>query len=487
MFTLATLAGWLNLANAPVDDGTEYRSLETDSRLVDSETVFLALPGVSSNGWDYLDQVSEQGGRLALVPANLGIDHPSLILLEVPNIEQSVATLVQHIYGPPPQHIVAVTGTNGKSSICFYVAQLAQAVGIKSAMIGTFGIGLLGKLQEAKQTTPDLLTLHKLLSDFARQGVELVAFEASSHALDQQRLAGVPVTAAIFSNLTRDHLDYHGTMTAYAAAKRQLLRFASLKRAIVCADSDYAEFMLEGCRAPVWQYSDRDLPVDFAVVHKQFMQSGVELELRVLGQPLNVFLPLLGDFNIQNALAALAVIADLSGLSDQLLVALESLAGAPGRMQPVVLPNAPLVLVDYAHTSDALEVALQAVRAHTPGKLVCVFGCGGDRDTGKRPLMLEVAQRYADVVWVTSDNPRTESPEAIIEDVLAGRSDASELVVNVDRQAAIKAAINNASASDIILIAGKGHETYQEVNGVRHHFDDSEEAQAALENYVKTA
>ncbi|MBM6549745.1 UDP-N-acetylmuramoyl-L-alanyl-D-glutamate--2,6-diaminopimelate ligase [Marinomonas ostreistagni] len=487
MFTVSMLAQWLAIS---VDDQAcqhTFQTIETDSRLVDNKTLFLALPGVSSDGWEYLDQVAERGANVALVPANKGIVHPTLTLIEVDDIEAAVSVLVKHVYGPPPKHIVAVTGTNGKSSICFYVAQLGQAMGLKSAMIGTFGVGLLGQLQEAKQTTPDLLTLHKQLAAFAHQGVDLVAFEASSHALDQKRLAGVPVTTAIFSNLTRDHLDYHGSMQAYAEAKRKLLRFETLERAIICADSDYAEFMQQGCEAPLWQYSDRDLAVEFAVINKTFVQSGVELDVRVLGQPIHLFLPLLGDFNIQNALAALAAIVHCKGISDDLVVALESLAGAPGRMQPIVMPHAPLILVDYAHTSDALEVALQAVRAHTPGKLICVFGCGGDRDTGKRPLMLEVAQRHADSVWLTSDNPRSEDPDAIIKDALVARTQHSELAIEADRRQAIKLAIAQAQPSDIVLIAGKGHETYQEVNGVRHHFDDTEEARAALQAYVKKA
>ncbi len=491
MFTFEQLLHWLTLENCWQIEQNEYRSLETDSRLVGPETVFIALPGVSSNGWDYLEQVAEKGCTVAIIPKGLGITSDSMVLLEVEAIEQVLAQLTRHVYGPVPQHIVAVTGTNGKSSICYYIAQLAQALGLKSAMIGTFGIGVLGDLQEAKQTTPDLLTLHKLLSSFAKQGVDLVAFEASSHALDQQRLAGVPVSTAVFSNLTRDHLDYHGSMENYACAKRRLFEFESVEHAIVCADSDYADFMVATTAAPVWRYSaevEKRDAVQFCVLDKVFEQTGVRLNIGVLNKEYSVFLPLLGDFNVQNALAALASVLSVVDVPEKAIPMLSNLQGAPGRMEPCKLESAPLVLVDYAHTSDALDVALQAIHAHAAGRVICVFGCGGDRDKGKRPMMLSVAQQQADFVWLTSDNPRTESPQAIIDDALVALDDAlAEVRVEVDRHQAIAQAIAMARPEDIVLIAGKGHETYQEIQGVRHHFDDREEAQAALKAYVAKA
>ncbi|SBS33081.1 UDP-N-acetylmuramoyl-L-alanyl-D-glutamate--2, 6-diaminopimelate ligase [Marinomonas aquimarina] len=489
MFSFEQLLQWLHLENRWKIEQGEYRSLETDSRLVDAETVFIALPGVSSNGWDYLEQVAEKGCRVAIVPQGLGLHSDRMVLLEVAHIELVLAQLARQIYGPVPEHIVAVTGTNGKSSICYYIAQLAQALGLKSAMIGTFGIGVLGNLQDAKQTTPDLLTLHKLLSSFAQQGVALVAFEASSHALDQQRLAGVPVSTAVFSNLTRDHLDYHGSMENYACAKRRLFEFDALQRAIVCADSDYADFMVAHTQAPVWRYSALESQAaDFAVLEKSFEQTGVRLTIQVLGQEFAVFLPLLGEFNVQNALAALAAVLSSVDEPARAVQALSSLQGAPGRMEACKRPEAPLVLVDYAHTSDALEVALKAIHAHASGRVICVFGCGGDRDTGKRPMMLAVAQQHADYVWLTSDNPRTESPQSIIKDALAALDDTlAEVRVEVDRHQAIAQAVAMARPEDIVLIAGKGHETYQEVNGVRHHFDDREDAREALKAYVAQA
>ncbi|MFD1384949.1 UDP-N-acetylmuramoyl-L-alanyl-D-glutamate--2,6-diaminopimelate ligase [Rhodanobacter aciditrophus] len=486
MFSSAQLSHWLELPLPNTLEQIEYRSLETDSRLVDQYSVFIALPGVTSNGWDYLEQVAEKGCTLALVPQGLQIVHDKISIIEVAGLEEVLGALVRQVYGPAPEHIVAVTGTNGKSSTCFYIAQLANQIGFNSAMVGTFGIGPLDQLEEAKQTTPDLLTLHKLLSKFAQQGIDFVAFEASSHALDQKRLAGVPVTTAVFTNLTRDHLDYHGSMEQYAMAKSKLFGFSGLQRSVICIDSDYGQYMAEKSVAPVWTYS-QGAGADFSVVSKNYLQTGVQLELLLCGVTYEVFLPLLGGFNVQNALAALASVWRVAPSKGELVAALANLNGAPGRMEPVKVTSAPLVLVDYAHTSDALDMALSAVRAHVPGRLICVFGCGGDRDKGKRPMMLQAAQQYADEVWVTSDNPRSESPKAIIDEVLSGQNLAlsKQLHVVVDRSDAITKAVATAQPEDIVLIAGKGHETYQEVMGVRHHFDDREEALKALNAYVK--
>ncbi|RDL42969.1 UDP-N-acetylmuramoyl-L-alanyl-D-glutamate--2,6-diaminopimelate ligase [Marinomonas piezotolerans] len=484
MFTQEQLFNWLGIVCPSTSSHYTYRSLETDSRLVDERTVFIALSGVSSNGWDYLDRVEAAGCSIALVPRGIHVKSSRMLIVEIDNLENALAQLVREIYGPAPKHIVAVTGTNGKSSTCYYIAQLADQMGYKSGMIGTFGIGPLGSLRDAKQTTPDLLTLHKLLSEFASQGIDFVAFEASSHALEQRRLVGVPLTTAVFTNLTRDHLDYHLTMENYAAAKAKLFNFPTLHRAVICLDSSYAVFFAEQSIAPYWFYSDHQSNAEFSVLSAEYQHDSVFLTLRVFEESYTLSLPLLGRFNIQNALAALASVWELSRDKAKLVNALSFLQGAPGRMQPIKVKGAPLVLVDYAHTSDALDVALSAVRQHVAGKLICVFGCGGDRDRGKRPLMLSVAQKISDEVWLTSDNPRTEDPVAIIDEILAAKTESSVLNVEVRREIAIQKAIECADVDDIVLIAGKGHETYQEVNGVRHHFDDSEEAFKALEAYV---
>ncbi|SBS36983.1 UDP-N-acetylmuramoyl-L-alanyl-D-glutamate--2, 6-diaminopimelate ligase [Marinomonas spartinae] len=465
-----------------------YTHLETDSRKIDASGVFFALPGVTSHGWDYLDKVASLGGRVAVVPRHLNLSHP---VLELIHVEEPASVLIKCLYymvGLPPKHLVAVTGTNGKSSICFYLTQMAQATGFVSGLIGTFGVGPLDQLQEAKQTTPDLLSMHQLLSKMAGQGVDFVAFEASSHALDQGRLYGVPFQTAVFSNLSRDHLDYHGTMEAYALAKRRLFSFPTVEQAVLCLDDPQAFFMAEVVRdkANTLYYSESNEKADFYVTDLQFHPAGCEFTLCHPQGKTSVILPLLGRFNVQNALAALASLWSFSTNKALLISALKELKGAPGRMEKVSVDslsstsNRPTVVVDYAHTPDALKVALEALKEHSSGRVICVFGCGGDRDRGKRPIMLSTALQYADDVWLTSDNPRTEDPERIIRDAVEGVSEHAFFQVEVDRRVAIVRAITSASDQDIVLIAGKGHETYQDIQGVKHHFDDKEEALRGL-------
>lgn len=462
-----------------------YTHLETDSRKIDPHGVFFALPGVASDGWLYLDKVADLGGQIAVVPEHLALTHDRLQLIHVADPAALLVACLYAFFGLPPASLVAVTGTNGKSSICYYLAQMAESLSHSSGLIGTFGIGPIGALEEANQTTPDLLSLHELLIDMASKSIDFVAFEASSHALDQGRLYGVPFQTAVFSNLSRDHLDYHGTMDAYAAAKRRLFSFPSVTRGVICSDDSYADFMAQGLSSDCerYYYSESNPQADFYVTDLRLVPNGCQFTLCHPGGESAVFLPLLGRFNIQNALAALASLWVADADNGLLISALSSLRGAPGRMERVVAEKGPAVVVDYAHTPEALKVALQALKEHSQGRLVCVFGCGGDRDKGKRPLMLQAALAHADSVWLTSDNPRTEAPEQIINDALAGVV-VSEVNVEVDRACAISKAIMTASSGDIILIAGKGHETYQDVNGVKHHFDDKEEAAKVLNGYV---
>ncbi|REG81640.1 UDP-N-acetylmuramoyl-L-alanyl-D-glutamate--2,6-diaminopimelate ligase [Marinomonas pollencensis] len=490
-----THAQLLNLVGLTVEKSAAHHSythLETDSRKMDAQGVFFALPGVTSDGWLYLDKVAELGGRVAVVPEDLGLTHDRLELLHVKDPAAFLVVCLYRFFGVPPGALVAVTGTNGKSSICFYLAQLAQSVGYASGLIGTFGVGPIDALQTASQTTPDLLSLHRLLIDMAHSKIDMahskidfVAFEASSHALDQGRLYGVPFQTAVFSNLSRDHLDYHGSMDAYAAAKRRLFSFPSVTRGVFCLDDPYASFMHEGLSSDCehFYYSEANAQADFYTKQLQLTPAGCQFILCHPDGEDAVFLPLLGRFNIQNALAALASLWATSSNKPALVAALASLQGAPGRMEKVSSSKGPAVVVDYAHTPDALKVALQALKEHSQGRLVCVFGCGGDRDKGKRPLMLQAALHHADSVWLTSDNPRTEAPQSIIDDALVGAPE-SEVNVEVDRALAISKAISTAQLGDIILIAGKGHETYQDINGVKHHFDDKEEALKVLTNYV---
>ncbi|WP_421851453.1 UDP-N-acetylmuramoyl-L-alanyl-D-glutamate--2,6-diaminopimelate ligase [Marinomonas sp.] len=478
----------LNLAGYSLEGNPHsalYSHLETDSRKVDRDCVFFALPGVASNGWDYLDKVVALGCKVAVVPSRLSLERGDIELIFVDDPAKLLVACLHGFFGRMPQRMVAVTGTNGKSSICFYIAQLAKYIGFSSGLVGTFGVGPLDHLSEAKQTTPDILSLHSTLMGMAEVGVDFVAFEASSHALDQGRVEGVPFQTAVFSNLSRDHLDYHGDMNAYALAKQRLFTFDSLSHSVFCLDDSYAGFMAEGAvGSNCHYYSEQDPQADFYVKQLALEPTGCRFILCHPEGEVPVFLPLLGRFNVQNALAALASL--WYGVDDKstLINGLSTLCGAPGRMDKVQMPNAPLVVVDFAHTSGALEVALQALKEHTSGRLICVFGCGGDRDRGKRPLMMAAAMQNADYVWLTSDNPRTESIEQIFSDVLAQTSEDEPFSFEPDRRVAICQAILSASPNDVVLIAGKGHETYQDIQGVKHHFNDKEEALKALGAYV---
>lgn len=483
-----THAQLLSLAGYSVKDNPHsafYSRLETDSRKVDESCVFFALPGVASNGWDYLDSIVALGCKVAVVPSYLNLQHSKIELISVTDPAALLVSCLHGFFGSMPEHMVAVTGTNGKSSICFYIAQLAKSIGFNSGLVGTFGIGPLGDLSEAKQTTPDLLSLHLTLMEMAEKSVNFVAFEASSHALDQGRIEGVPFQAAVFSNLSRDHLDYHGDMNSYALAKRRLFSVESVSHSVFCLDDPYSSFMAEGAiKSARHTYSEQNPEADFYVKQLALEPTGCRFVLCHPDGESLVFLPLLGRFNIQNALAALASLWYEVEDKQALIAGLSALQGAPGRMDKVQLPNAPIAVVDYAHTPDALEVALQALREHSNGRLICVFGCGGDRDRGKRPLMMAAAMQNADYVWLTSDNPRTESIDQIFSDVLSQTNEGEAFSFEPDRRVAIQQAILSAGPNDVVLIAGKGHESYQDIKGVKHHFDDKEEALKVVKSYV---
>ena len=461
-----------------------FEKVTTDSRNVSSNHLFFALPGVSSNGWDYLEAIAEQGCRAVVVPKSIELDESlNLVFIRVDDTRASLVDYIAAFALPYPSFLCAVTGTNGKSSISYYNAQIAQNMGLYSAIVGTFGVGLLGDLKASDQTTPDLLSMHALAIEFASQKVAHLTFEASSHALDQGRIQGLPIDVAIYSNLSRDHLDYHGSMLEYARAKARLFAFSTLKRAVICLDDDYSDLMLNTAKCPVYSYSLNHKEADFFGKNLCYQVSGVTFDLCVMGVEYPINLPLLGEFNVANAIAALAANWDVYDDKEGLIRSLALLDGAPGRMQMVSLPDAPLVVVDYAHTPAAIEVALKALRLHNRGRLTCIYGCGGDRDRGKRPLMTSAALNNADLICLTSDNPRTESVQQIIDDALidqVGVMGRGRLMVVTDRRKAIFDVIANANVDDVILIAGKGHENYQDIEGVKHHFDDTEVALEGL-------
>ena len=424
-------------------------------------------------------------------------------VLYVPNIRDFLGDLIQsHLQYQQPvtlPAVVAVTGTNGKTTISQLVAQLTQLTGMSSAVMGTAGNGRLGALVQASHTTGDALAVQQFLYQMGSENAELLALEASSHGLDQQRLQGMPVSVAIYTNLSRDHLDYHADMAEYAAAKARLFdkaHFPDLTHAIINIDDEHAQVMLDTAHASeltVWTYSlDASKTATFVAAKIKPSLQGVEISLHTdFGDGkinnLDIVSPLLGRFNVANLLAAMAAAVAIGAKSnvgiERIATAVAQLQGAVGRMQRVP-SNDGCFIVDYAHTPDALSQVLASLKTHCKGQLWAVFGCGGDRDAGKRPLMAQAGLAGADQVILTADNPRTEDPQVILQDMQAGMSAEQYQRTHIEpaRQKAIQYAVNQAAADDIVVIAGKGHETYQEINNVRYDFDDSVILQHALEH-----
>ena len=470
--------------------GVPVTSLALDSRRVQPGDVFVACPGRSRDGRAFIAQAIGQGAAAVIWDAADGFRWDAswrVPNLPIDGLQQRLGALASHVYGHPSRSlsVIAVTGTNGKTSVTRWIAQALAASGRKCAVVGTLGAGYPGdaSMQSLANTTPDAVTLHAALARFVREGARAVAIEASSIALDQHRLDAVKIDVAVFTNLTRDHLDYHPDFEAYGAAKEKLFDWPALGAAVINLDDPFGR----GLAARV---AARGVPVlGFGLHHPGAALAGHDLRLDRRGLRLDIVVGstrvpvesgLLGEFNASNLLAAAGALLS-SGVDATRLGELLSAVDAPaGRMERVAAGTAagvPLVVVDYAHTPDALAKALETLRAALPagGRLTCVFGCGGDRDPGKRPLMGAIAARLADRVWVTSDNPRSEPVERIIEAVIAGAHDArtcSLLHVEADRARAISSAVAEAGSSDIVLVAGKGHEAWQDIAGVRHPFDD---------------
>ncbi|MDT8896354.1 UDP-N-acetylmuramoyl-L-alanyl-D-glutamate--2,6-diaminopimelate ligase [Halomonas sp. I1] len=463
-----------------------------DSRELTQGGVFLAVPGVSVDGRDFIDQALATGAALVLAhaePGEASSHDPRVIYLE--GLVGRLGEFGRSLFEVPDSlELIGVTGTNGKSSVTHYIAELSRLLGRDAGMVGTLGHGRPGVLREGRLTTPGPLALQSALGELAAEGVERVAMETSSHALEQDRLSGCRLAAAVFTNLSRDHLDYHGSMAAYAAAKARLFQRPELKLAVVNGDDPLARLMLAGLpghgqeRARVLAVGD-DEAVTLRVVGIEPLPRGLRAVIATPDDERVLETSLMGVFNLTNVLLAIATLYGLGEDLEALFGAAAELTPVPGRMQVVDDDRGgPTVVVDYAHTPDALENALQGLRTHLPeqGRLWCLFGCGGDRDAGKRPLMAAAAERHADVPVITDDNPRGESAATIREQVFAGLSEGARRSARVrgGRATAIREAIVEADAEDVILIAGKGHETYQEIEGVRHPFSDLAEARAAL-------
>ncbi len=459
--------------------------LTLDSRKVQPGYLFAALAGSRADGARFVADAVKRGAVaiLAAPDALLPPLDPGIVVVRDANPRRRVALMAASFAGLQPATIAAVTGTNGKSSTVHFVRQIWAALGLKAASVGTLGIVSPGFTREAGLTTPDPVQLHADLATLAREGVTHLAVEASSHGLDQHRLDGLRLSAAAFTNLTHEHLDYHPTMDAYFAAKARL--FEELLppggTAVANADSERTAALAEICRRRgirFWTYGTKGK--EFRLLRSEPTATGQRLAIEAMGARHEVELPLVGSFQASNALAALGLVVATGGDVVRSVEALATLSGAPGRLELVARHGSgAAVYVDYAHKPEALETVLATLRPFARGKLVVAFGCGGDRDRAKRPVMGEIATRLADLTLVTDDNPRSEEPAAIRAEIVrgipAGRSNWAE--VTSDRRAAIAqgmAALT--SVDDLLLIAGKGHETGQTIKGVTHHFDDAEVA-----------
>lgn len=459
--------------------------LTLDSRKVRPGYLFAALPGTRHDGAAFVSEAASRGAVaiLAAPDALLPPLDPAIVILRDANPRRRVALMAAAYAGLQPRTIAAVTGTNGKSSTVHFVRHLWTSLGLKAASVGTLGIFSPGLTREAGLTTPDPVQLHEDLATLAREGVEHLAIEASSHGLDQHRLDGVRLAAAAFTNLTHEHLDYHASMDSYFAAKARLFDglLPSDGTAVVNADCDRVEALAAICKRRgirFWTYGAKG--AEIRLLADEPTSAGQHLTLEVLGTRHEIDLPLVGGFQASNALAALGLVVATGSDPVRAVAGLASVTGAPGRLQLVARhgSGAP-IYVDYAHKPEALETVLRTLRPFARRKLVVVFGCGGDRDRAKRPVMGEIATRLADLAIVTDDNPRSEDPSAIRAEILRGipadRHNWTEVADG--RHAAIAAGVATlGGADDLLLIAGKGHETGQTIAGVTHHFDDAEVA-----------
>ncbi len=465
------------------------RRITADSRCVEPGVAFAAYPGAHVDGRKFVPDAIARGAAAVLwESAGFAWDRGWQVPhLPVEGLQKRLGSIADFIYGSPSQQLwmVGVTGTNGKTSCAHWIGHALDACGRRAGILGTLGNGLVGGLAPASHTTPDAPSLHELLRQFKAAGAKAVAMEVSSHGLDQGRVGGVKFDVALFTNLTRDHLDYHGTMAAYGQAKARLFTWPGLRTAVVNADDPFGQSLIDAARSRGARLLTYGLAAaDIAATGIAMSGSGITLSVNTPWGKSEFTSPMIGAFNAQNLLGVLGVLLASDVALDDAAVALARLQPPAGRMQRLGGGDRPLVIVDYAHTPDALEKVLTALRPAvvSPGELVCVFGCGGDRDPGKRPEMGHIAARFADRVLVTSDNPRSEDPVAIANAIARGVRDEGNRrwTIEIDRRAAIGHAIGSAKASDVVLIAGKGHETYQEAGGVRAAFSDAAEAHAAL-------
>ncbi len=462
-------------------------ALELDSRKVKSGVTFVAIKGHSCDAREFINAAIDKGANLVLAQADEQyppgiITRQGVAIIYLAGLEQRLSELAGMIYRHDNTRLIGVTGTNGKTTITRIIAQWLALSGATAAVMGTTGNGFLPELQPAANTTGSAIDIQRTLAEFNEQHAAYAALEVSSHGLVQGRVRALSFAVGVFTNLSRDHLDYHGTMQAYEQAKRSLFTEHDCQRAIINVDD------------PVGARWIKDLPQAVAVsmhgplkggaalwaTHIAYSEHGIDIEFDGQWGPGAFHTPLIGEFNASNVLLALASLLSLGIDKSVLLATAENLVPVIGRMELFNNHRQAKVVVDYAHTPDALQKALSAIRVHCKGQIWAIFGCGGDRDRGKRPMMADIGECYADKVILTNDNPRSEAPEAIIADMQAGLKQPLKVIVEQDRFQALQYALENAGSEDFILLAGKGHEDYQILGQERIHYSDRESAAQLL-------
>ncbi|MBT3395576.1 MAG: UDP-N-acetylmuramoyl-L-alanyl-D-glutamate--2,6-diaminopimelate ligase [Alphaproteobacteria bacterium] len=465
------------------ENDPEILGLSADSRTVTPGTLFAALKGVAADGADFIPQAIANGAVAILADPGTASASIPVPVIEDQNPRRALAQIAAKFFGSQPETAVAVTGTNGKTSVAGFARQIWKRQGLTAATLGTLGVLGPNETEILRHTTPEPIELHRVLADLAQSGVTHVALEASSHGLSQSRLAGTKLKAGAFTNLSRDHLDYHPTVEAYLAAKMRLFTeiMDADATAVLNADSHEYPEIAAACRARGQQVIGYGRhAADLRVTGLRPNGSSQYLEMRMNGQDHSLRLPLLGDFQVWTALCAVGLVIATGGDADAALDSLEHLHGVPGRLQWVAEHNGGRVFVDYAHTPDALDHCLRALRPHATHHLTVVFGCGGERDTGKREQMGQIACGLADRVIVTDDNPRNEDPAIIRKQVMTGCDHAVEVP---GRGEAIRAAIAGLDEGDILVLAGKGVESGQDIGSEVVPFDDATQAQAAAQEF----
>jgi UDP-N-acetylmuramoyl-L-alanyl-D-glutamate--2,6-diaminopimelate ligase len=473
------------IVDGPFAHNPAITGLALDDRQLTHGGLFLAVPGTHADGRDFLAGAFARGAAAALYESSDGWTPPTGADFAIPvaGLRERIGLIADRFFGSPSRQlfVIGVTGTNGKTTCATLLAQALDRPddhpNARCGVIGTLGSGFPDAIDPGTHTTPDAISVHALLADLKARGARWVCMEVSSHALDQGRVQGVAFDIAVFTNLTRDHLDYHGDMASYAAAKARLFDFPALKAVVINVDDSFGREIAERASCRTWRFAQAHA----AEVRARSVtptDEGLALEVKTPAGPLRWRSPLLGRFNAENLLAVAATLLAAGRPVDEIHSRLTRARPAPGRMERFGGEGRPVVVVDYAHTPDALEKVLCSLREHVRGQLWCVFGCGGNRDRGKRPQMGAIAERGADVVVLTNDNPRHESPAAIIEEIRAGMQ--STPIVIPDRAQAIAHALREAAPGDFVLVAGKGHEDYQQIGDRRLPYSDRETVRVLL-------